>query len=201
MSAPDLDYLDKIAEFIYSGEAEFDHAGHLKVYRLPHWDGGGTFEVAGINDKYNHDTAFTLVAMIEKGYYGMAKAACKQFYIEDTKGVLNYMGGIPSPAIEAFLRDTAFNRGMGGCARILQTALGVKVDGSIGPKTKTAFAEYLSDKHEGGLLLLLRRARESYERLVSPPVGDRAEAWQGLVHRWDNCLAFATTLLQPESHA
>jgi len=40
-----------------------------------------------------------------------------------------------APGIEAYLRDCILNRGPGGAAKILQMALGVKVDGGVGPET------------------------------------------------------------------
>ena len=41
----------QIAASILEFEARRDKQGRLKVYRLPAGDGGGTFEVAGINDR------------------------------------------------------------------------------------------------------------------------------------------------------
>lgn len=46
---------------------------------------------------------------------------------------------IPSP-LSAIHFDSAVNLGVGGAAKILQTALGVTADGNIGPKTLAALA-------------------------------------------------------------
>ena len=43
----------QMARAIVAFEARFDHYGHLSIYRLPPDDGGGLYEVAGINDRYN----------------------------------------------------------------------------------------------------------------------------------------------------
>ena len=101
------------------------------------------------------------------------------------------------PAIEVYLRDTCFNRGPRGAAKVLQLALGhahadIEVDGHIGPIT-LGFAHQVTDPKE--FLGFLRSAREIYERRIAPPVGKRADFWAGLVNRWNNSLAFAQTFL------
>ena len=40
----------RIAESILNFEARRDRQGRLQVYKLPSGDGGGAFEVAGINE-------------------------------------------------------------------------------------------------------------------------------------------------------
>ena len=90
------------------------------------------------------------------------------------------------PEIEAYLRDSAFNRGPGGAAKILQMALGVTVDGGVGPETLGALRQ--AEKDPAKLLAALRVAREKYEMRVA---GRREKFWKGLVNRWDNSLAFA----------
>ena len=44
----------------------------------------------------------------------------------------------PQDAIECYLRDCILNRGAGGAASIYQMALGVPVDGDVGPITMDA---------------------------------------------------------------
>ena len=41
----------------YSTQVRRDAKGHLKIYMLPAGDDGGRYEVAGINERYNKDTA------------------------------------------------------------------------------------------------------------------------------------------------
>jgi lysozyme family protein len=61
------------------------------------------------------------------------------------------------PEIEAYLRDSAFNRGPGGAAKILQMALGVTVDGGVGPETL-------------GALHRRRRTRRNFSPRSASPV-------------------------------
>jgi hypothetical protein len=41
----------RMAKQIVDFEARRGKRGHLQVYKLPAWDGGGRYEVAGINEK------------------------------------------------------------------------------------------------------------------------------------------------------
>ena len=69
------------------------------------------------------------------------------------------------PEIEAYLRDCAFNRGPGGAAKILQMALGVTVDGGVGPETLGTLRQ--AEKGLAKLLAALRVPREKYELRVA----------------------------------
>jgi hypothetical protein len=177
-------------DFIVSVEARRDRMGRLRVYRLPAADGGGSFEVAGINDRFHPQAASKLRDLIVSNRQGHAENFIRQ-YLEDYTAVVTKW--TTHPAVEAFLRDTAFNRGPRGALRILQLALTVADDGMWGQVTKSALAAAL--KQPGTLLQNLRTARESYEIRIAPPVGARAKFWQGLVNRWDKALSFAETLL------
>ena len=46
----------RMAAAIVNFEARRDSKRHLMVYKLPKGDGGGRYEVAGINERYNKDT-------------------------------------------------------------------------------------------------------------------------------------------------
>lgn len=175
-------------KFIVDCEARRDSKGRIQVYKLPAGDGGGTIEVAGINDRYHPEQARRLAALIAQGKHAEAEIAAISYILDYTDAVL---GWHPSVAVEAFLRDSAFNRGPGGTAKILQRALGVKIDGAVGPMTKAAAAKIPA----GQLLLDLRRSRESYELDIAPPVGARRKFWNGLRARWDKALKFAQSLL------
>ena len=177
-------------DFIVGAEARRDKLGRLRVYRLPAADGGGTYEVAGINDRYHPQAAAKLRDLLAANRQAHAENFIRDYLLDYTSVVTKWT---THPAIEAFLRDTAFNRGPRGALRILQLALKVADDGRYGPKTKATLQAAL--KHPGALLQSLRTARESYEIRIAPPVGARARFWQGLVSRWDKALSFAETLL------
>jgi lysozyme family protein len=175
-------------KFIVDCEARRDAQGRIKVYRLPKADGGGTYEIAGINDRYHPEAAKQLAKMIADNLHAAAETRAQDYILHYTDVVTSWH---PSKAVQAYLRDTAFNRGPGGAAKILQRALGVKIDGGVGPITKSAAAKIPAAQ----LLLDLRKARESYELQIAPPVGARAKFWKGLQNRWDKALNFAQTLL------
>jgi len=177
-----------IGKFIVDCEARRDAQGHLSVYKLPKADGGGTLEVAGINDRYHPDQAKKLSQLITKGDHLAAELLAREYILDYTDVVV---GWHPHIAVEAYLRDCAFNRGPGGAAKIYQRAIGTKIDGQVGPVTKATGSVLIASE----LLLCLRRSREAYEREIAPPVGSRAQFWKGLVNRWDKALKFSQTLL------
>lgn len=176
----------EMADFILKSEARVDKLGRLRVYPLPKADGGGTFEVAGINDRYHPKAATHLKNLIENNRHAHAENFAKKYLVEYTDVVKNWTELAP---LEAFLRDTAFNRGPKGALRILQIALGIADDGKFGTITKAALAK--ASKNVSGLLDKLREARETYEIRIAPPVGARAKFWTGLQNRWNNALEFS----------
>lgn len=173
----------EMAKQIVDWEARRDAAGNLRVYHLPTNDGGGTYEVAGINERYHPRIARHLKELIEDGETEAAEKAAVNYIAEYTDPVRHWTD---DPAVELFLRDCAFNRGPGGVARILQMAVGTDVDGSIGPQTEIELKKYKG--HTTLLLAKLRAARERYENQVAP---GRANLRAGLEHRWDKAFEAA----------
>lgn len=176
----------KIAKSIVAFEARRDAQGHLTVYNLPPGDGGGLYEVAGINERYHPEEAAKLRDLINASGYDEAEDYAVEVIAEYTDVVSKWTD---VPAIEAYLRDCAFNRGPMGAAKILQIALGVNVDGGVGPQTLGALR--IAEKDVPNLLAALRVAREQYELRVA---GRRNKFWRGLVNRWDNSLDFARSV-------
>lgn len=185
MTSSSSDRLE-MADFIIRLEARRDKLGRLKVYPLPKADGGGTFEIAGINDRYHPKAAMHLKNLIDSNRHSQAESYAKRYLVEYTDIVKGWTELAP---LEAFLRDTAFNRGPKGALRILQIALGIADDGKFGPVTKATLAK--ASKNISAILDRLREARETYEIRVAPPVGARAKFWAGLQNRWDNALEFS----------
>lgn len=173
----------QIAKQIVDWEARRDANGNIEIYDLPGNDGGGRFEVAGINEKYDGPIAIKLAAMAPQD----REAAAVDYIKRQTDAVAQWSD---NPGVQAFLRDTMFNRGQGGAARILQSALGVSVDGQVGPKTMAALQDQQQDP--AALLQRLRQAREDYEY---KHVGYRANLDAGLRNRWNNALAYSQSLL------
>lgn len=170
-----------MAKHIVDFEARRDANGHFMVYALPANDGGGSYEVAGINQKYDPVQAEHLRDLVEAGKFDEAELYAQQYILQQTNVAMMWT---TNAGVEFYLRDCVFNRGARGAARILQRACGVHDDGDIGPISKTAIAAI----DPTDLLTKLRSAREDYERNV---VGYRANFWHGLVNRWDNALTIA----------
>lgn len=178
------------AKAIVNFEARRNKQGRLVVYKLPPNDGGGRFEVAGINERYNPVECAHLIELLEAKRFDEAEVYAQEVIARDTDAAEKWH---TDPGVQFFLRDSIFNRGVHGAARILQWAVGLKGknkdgivqdDGIIGPKSRAAI-----DAVKPAVLLHdLRAARESYEHNV---VGYRANFWEGLVHRWDNALIVA----------
>jgi hypothetical protein len=178
---------NSMAQQIVNFEARRDRQGFIQVYKLPFNDGGGAYEVAGINDRYHPEVASELRNMIQSGHP-----------IDAEKLAVNYIQGYTNRAetwttqlgVESYLRDTIFNRGAGGAVKVLQIALGLSVDGGMGPITRRAVTEAENNPIE--FLDKLRRAREKYENLVAP---GRQNLRPGLINRWDNALEFSKKIM------
>lgn len=180
----------KIATQIVQWEGRYNSKGELQVYKLPPNDGGGRYEVAGLNEKYNPDVVDKLVALVGAKKFAEAEALAAESIAKDTDRIAGY---VKNAGLEAYLRDTAFNRGHGGAVKVLQLALNpkVKADGVFGPITQGLLATAEASPVE--LLQKLRIARENYERNY---IGYRENFWKGLVNRWDKALAFALEMLR-----
>jgi len=130
-SDPLLDAARKTVDF----EARKDKAGNVAVYQLPSGDGGGTFEVAGINDRYHPGEATRLASLPPE----QRAEAAAQYVRKYTAPVVDVM---PQP-VKAFTQDMVFNRGPTGAVRYFQRGLNslgqnLAVDGQLGPKTLAA---------------------------------------------------------------
>lgn len=180
-----------MAKIIVDFEARRDSAGRLTVYDLPPGDGGGRYEVAGINERYHKQECDELVALIGNGKHAEAEKRAREFIATFTDAAA---GWCRNGAIEFYLRDCIFNRGQGGAARILQRALGIAVDGQVGPDTRAALSA--AEARPQALLDRLGEAREWYERNYAHR-DESSRFWAGLVNRWNKAKAAAPQFLSP----
>ena len=132
---PKQDMLQTAALKTIDWEARKDKQGNVQVYKLPAGDMGGSFEVAGINDKY-HPDAFKRISSLPAQERAQAAA---QYVKEYTAP---FVSKLPE-AMRPFAQDLAFNRGMGGATKYIQQGLNtlgqkVAVDGGLGSKTLEA---------------------------------------------------------------
>jgi hypothetical protein len=173
----------QMAQWIVNQEARRDRQGRLKVYNLPANDGGGRFEVAGINERYDTGKCLQLVAMLNAGQYAAAEREAAQYIALQTDAAAKWTR---LPAAELFLRDTIFNRGLGGATKILQMALGGVA------RSQIATAVLQAEQNPKVFIERLRAAREEYEWKV---VGRRANFVAGLTNRWNHARDEALKLI------
>lgn len=161
--------------------------GYLDIVGLPANDGGGSWEIAGVN-AYHPEMRAVLRAM-KPSEREKAAAHYIEDYARKHTGLHNPTG--LRSGTEFFVLDSAFNRGGGGAAWIVQSAcrsLGftLALDMDFGPKTRAALL--VADKrHSTKIIARLRDARERYERHK----GYRANLWGSLVNRWNKAEATA----------
>lgn len=168
----------EMVQHIVNFEARRDSRGKIIVYMLPKGDGGGRYEVAGINERYHPAEAARLRRLVEAGRPEEAEAEAVKYIA----GKTDYPANAASRnSIKFLLRDIAWNRGPTGAVRTLQIALGVQADGKIGPQTRAALKA--AEQEPRQLVLDIRSAREAYER--SRGRDETSKFWQGLVNRWD----------------
>lgn len=168
-------------------EARRDKTGGIRVYNLPYNDGGGAYEVAGINDRYHPQMASTLKGLIQSGNPWDAESLAVEYIQKYTKVAERWTTQL---GVESYLRDTIFNRGAGGAAKVLQMAVGVTPDGGVGPVTLSAVKR--AEMNPGQLVQDLRNAREQYEDIVAP---GRPNLRPGLIDRWNKAMQFSNTLI------
>ena len=195
----------RMGKAITLAEARRDAQGRLAVYALPAGDGGGAYEVAGINERYHPVAAAKLKGLIEAGQHQEAEDFVGDYTASytDVADVWTISWGI-----EFYLRDCVFNRGPTGGALIIQIALKSLgedlgqtgklrdgVDGEVGPLTADALRRQEADVSR--FLQSLRAAREHYERVGNqyinggPHRDESSQFWRGLINRFNNALTVA----------
>jgi lysozyme family protein len=178
-----------MAKIIVDFEARRDAQGRLVVYTLRPEDGGGRYEVAGINERYHKAVCDELVDLIRRGRYDEAETRAAEFVASYTDRAQAWT---QNPGLEFFLRDTMFNRGPGGAAWVLQKALGVAIDRDVGGETLAALRAAEGRPHD--LLDRMRAAREANERLNRDHT--TSIFWRGLVNRWNKARQAAQIFMQ-----
>jgi hypothetical protein len=185
----------EIGKFILQMEGRRDADGNLSVYILPKGDGGGTYEIAGINDKYHPEMALKLKKLIEAKKYLEAEEESIKYIIKYTDF---YSPWHPDERVAVFLRDCKFNRGPTGAAKIFQHSLKVAqtykglIDGKVGSNTIGAANKHAAED----LLPRLLLSRQWYERVI---IGrnETNTFWSGLTNRWINAFQVALSIGNP----
>lgn len=190
MTTPEEVGLDSnvIANSIFNSEARLDKTGKLMVYNLPRNDGGGSYEIAGINDRFHPQAASTLKNMIGSGQDQQAKDYAKTYIMDYTKSAtrLSANGGT-----EYALRDITFNRGPGGANWMAKKAAGIEPNLKMNEQARSAILE-AQRKDPKGYLQRLKAASEEYE---VTKVGFRANLAKGLQKRFNDRLNNSLAIL------
>lgn len=148
---------------IFDREARFDRQGRLRVYYLPKDDGGGSYEVAGINNKYHPEMASKLKSLIGMGLYDEARVEAEQYIMHYTQPAANLLsiGGVSDSGIELFLRDVFMNGGPGGMKRVLNRTLGLP-DNADDVQTSQKLRYYMNQHTTRELLDALKQKRDEW---------------------------------------
>jgi len=175
----ELDPLISAAMKTVDFEGRRDKNGNLAVYKLPSGDMGGSYEVAGINNKY-HPDAFKQISSLSPSEREQAAA---KYVVQYTAP---FTQKLPD-AVRPFAQDLAFNRGVGGATKYMQQALNnlgvpVKVDGAIGPKTISA----INQVDPKSLMLEASKAQWNDELRMASKNPDRKKFLNGLQNRINN---------------
>lgn len=143
----------------------------------------GRPEIAGITQKDHPQKFAELRRLLDAGQTAALVNAVIAYYDDYTDPAQNWTD---QAGPEFFLRDCILNRGPTGAAKILQMAVGVEVDGQVGPTTRGALAALNPDT----AIDKLRRARERYEDIAFPNRRSSGQ-WQGMLNRWNKAAAAA----------
>ena len=175
-------------DYIFNSEARRDANGNVQVYNLPSGDGGGAYEVAGINQKYHPQEAAALKGLVEQGKYKEAEARAKNYIGTYTNSAAKLAA---NPGVDYALRDAAFNRGQGGANWMAKYAAGIEPNLKMNDSARQQILAAQQRDPQG----YLGRLREATERYETDVVGVRSQFIKGLTNRWDDRYQNSLSLL------
>lgn len=173
------------AALIIGNEARRDKQGNLSIYKLPAGDGGGTHEIAGINNGSHPAEYAKLETLVKAGKHAEAEQEAKRYIMQYTQPVGNILqtAGVASPGIDYFLRDMYFNGGEYGAVRVIHRALGVEDSKKFNADTVEAIKNYLKTHTEQQLLERLKNARERLYKSIAANNPDKRQFLSGWLNR------------------
>lgn len=176
-----------IADNIIALEARTDKNGNIKEYTLPAADGGGTHEIAGINNKYHPEAYARIKALLDAGKQEEARQAISDHIIHYTQPAADFLTtqGTKSQAAEYMLRDIYFNMGPPGFQRVLTRAFG-----------NTPISTYLTTHTERDLIQQIYTARADYYAAIIRTNPAKAIFRDGWLNRNNKVLATAASLIK-----
>ena len=172
------------ADFTFEREARKDQNGNLAVFKPPSGDGGGSFEVAGITQKFQPKEAAQLKRLIQQGRSGEAEKQAKQFFKKRAQPFVKHTS---REGLKLQLTDTVHHRGEGGLRRVLQRATGSKA------RSSATLIRQLSKDPKA--LAKFNKARVDYElKEVDRGRASRVKFRRGLLNRFKQANIAATKL-------
>lgn len=177
-------HADTFGKEIINLEARRDNDGNITTYKLPAADGGGTHEIAGINNKYHPKAYARIKKLIDAGKHQEAEQAVSDYIISYTQPACDLLitQGVNSAAAEFMLRDIYFNMGPGGTDKVLKRAFPTgKIEG------------YTSEQD---LIQRIYRARADYYAAIIRSKPHKAIFRNGWLNRNNKVLATATSLIK-----
>ncbi len=173
------------AALIIGNEARRDKQGNLSIYKLPAGDGGGTHEIAGINNGSHPAEYAKLETLVKAGKHAEAEQEAKRYIMQYTQPVGNILqtAGVTSSGIDYFLRDMYFNGGEYGAVRVIHRALGVEDSKNFNADTVEAVKNYLKTHTEQQLLERLKNARERLYKSIAANNPDKRQFLSGWLNR------------------
>lgn len=165
----------------------------LRVTPLPSGDGGGKWEIAGICDGIEPEMFKAIKKELDQGNRDTAWTMCLDYVIENTDSAVTF--GKTGVGVEFMLRDIIFNMGKGGCIKVMQSRVGVKVDGAFGPITRKAWMDYINKTSEVNVIKELDDScRQRYYNIAKAnPV--KKKFLKGWMNRCDEREKFALKLI------
>lgn len=184
-AAPAAPAAGNTAALIIGNEARRDKQGNLSIYKLPAGDGGGTHEIAGINNGSHPAEYAKLEALVKAGKHAEAEQEAQRYIMQYTQPVGNILqnAGVASSGIDYFLRDMYMNGGEYGAVRVIHRALGVGDSKKINADTVEAVKTYLKTHTEQQLLERLKNARERLYKSIAAHNPDKRQFLSGWLNR------------------
>lgn len=191
--------VNRMGDGLITAEARRDKNGNLIVYYPPNGDGGGSFEVAGINVRFHPEEATKLKGLIEAGKYAEAEEEAKRYIIKFTNPVTKLInldqGRVFSTGVEYMMRDLYLNSGEGGATTVLNRSLGLPAKASQEQRRRALEA---FDGDDVDLLNNLRKAREKYYQGIAANNPSKKKFLRGWMNRLNQAYARSIAMISQE---
>lgn len=178
---------DTFGQNIIALEARRDKDGNITAYKLPAADGGGEYEIAGINQKYHKEAYTRIKALIDAGKHQEAEKAISNYICHYTQPAGDYLAtqGVKSSAAEYMLRDIYFNMGPGGMNKVIARAF-----------PGQSIADYYRLHGEQALIQRIYTARAGYYEAIIRSNPKKKIFRNGWLNRNNKVLATAISLVK-----